>query len=105
MFSERTSFSSRTSEPHPGPGPSRRSVLAGGLVGIGAGLAGAGFLIQNEVLPGRVALARALGQTGEPGTVPTVTALGEIRRGSFDSQARGGWRPHLLYAGSVQQIP
>jgi S-formylglutathione hydrolase FrmB len=71
---------------------SRRAVLAGGLIGAGAGLTGAGFLVENEVLPGRVALARALGRAGEQGLPPTgPTAMpGEIRRGSFDSAARGG---------------
>jgi S-formylglutathione hydrolase FrmB len=69
-------------------------VLLGALVGAGGGLAGAGFLVQNEVLPGRVTLAKALGQGGRAGVVPTGpdAAPGEIRRGGFDSSARRGIR-------------
>jgi S-formylglutathione hydrolase FrmB len=65
-------------------------VLAGALIGVGAGLAGAGYLVETDVLPGRVALARALGQAGDPGPTPSGVLPGEIRRGSFDSAARGG---------------
>ena len=83
------------SEPRAGSGGgrvTRRSVLTGALIGAGAGLAGAGYLVETEVVPGRVALAKALGQAGRPGLVPTgaSAAAGEIRRGSFDSAARGG---------------
>jgi len=72
--------------------PTRRSILTGALIGVAAGLAGTGFLVENEILPGRVALAKALGQDGEPGVVPTGSAAtaGELRRGSFNSPARGG---------------
>lgn len=69
-------------------------MLLGSLIGVGGGLAGAGFLVQNEILPGRVTLAKALGQGGESGVVPTGPAAvpGEIRRGGFDSSARRGIR-------------
>ena len=80
--------------------PTRRSVLTGAAIGIGATLAGAGYLIEDDVLPGRVALARALGQDGEPGSVPTgpSAAAGEIRHGSFASTARGGRRTAWVIA-------
>jgi S-formylglutathione hydrolase FrmB len=72
--------------------PTRRSLLTGAMVGVGVGLLGAGFLVENEIVPGRVALAKALGQDGDPGVVPTGSAAtpGEILRGSFNSPARGG---------------
>jgi dienelactone hydrolase len=67
-------------------------VLVGSLIGIGSGVAGLDYLVQRDVIPGRITLARVLGQNGEPSGVPTgaAAAPGEIRRGSFDSQARGG---------------
>ena len=80
------------SEPHRTALLTRRSMLTAGLLGIGASLTGAGYLVQHEVIPGRILLAKALGQGGHPGVIPTgaAAAPGEIRRGSFDSPARGG---------------
>jgi pimeloyl-ACP methyl ester carboxylesterase len=68
--------------------PSRRAILAGGLVSVIGGVAGAGVLVQRDVLPGRIVLARLLGQAGSPGLIPQVQA-GEIRTGTFISAARG----------------
>jgi S-formylglutathione hydrolase FrmB len=80
--------------------PTRRTVLTGALIGMGAGLAGAGYLIEDDVLPGRLVLARALGQDGEPGSMPTGTsaAAGTISRGSFTSTAQGGLKTGWVIA-------
>jgi S-formylglutathione hydrolase FrmB len=69
--------------------PTRRTVLTGAAIGMVGGLTAAGFLVEQEVLPGRVQLAAALGQDGSPGSVPSGS-IGDVRRGSFDSAARGG---------------
>jgi enterochelin esterase-like enzyme len=73
---------------HPGRA-TRRSVLLGALIGGAGALTGAGILVEQDVLPGRTALARALGQDGDPGTVPALKP-GDIRRGTFTSRARAG---------------
>jgi enterochelin esterase-like enzyme len=79
-----------TSPDHPTTGrTSRRTVLLGALVGGLGSLAGAGALVEQDVLPGRPALARALGQEGKPGQVPAVK-IGKLRRGIFTSAARKG---------------
>jgi S-formylglutathione hydrolase FrmB len=67
----------------------RRTVLRAALAGGVGVLASAGVLVERDVLPGRTALARALGQDGEPGAIPAAKP-GELRRGSFVSPARGG---------------
>jgi S-formylglutathione hydrolase FrmB len=79
---------------------SRRTVLTGALIGLGATVTGTGYLINADVLPGRIALARRLGQAGEPAGVPTgpAAAAGAIRRGSFTSVARGGLRTGWVIA-------
>lgn len=59
----------------------RRGVLVGGTVAVG-GVAGAGALVEYEVLPGRTQAYRALGLNGDRGVVPDVEA-GPIRRGSL----------------------
>jgi S-formylglutathione hydrolase FrmB len=84
-----------TSAPDPQPDPqpagrtTRRTMLLGSLIGVGSALTAAGVLVEREVLPGRVALARTLGQDGRPGTVP-AGAIGALRRGRFTSPARAG---------------
>jgi S-formylglutathione hydrolase FrmB len=62
-------------------------VLAAAAVGVGGSLLGAGFLIEDDVLPGRVTAARARGQAGRPGTVPAAS-IGAVRQGTFISKAR-----------------
>jgi S-formylglutathione hydrolase FrmB len=76
-------------QPPPPYRPSRRAVLTGSLIGTVAILAATGELIEQDVLPGRVALSRILGQDGKPGTVPAVP-IGAVRHGSFISAARHG---------------
>lgn len=60
----------------------RRRLLVSGL-GAATTLAGAGTLVQNDVLPGRVPLYAALGLNGEAGEVPAVAGTA-IERGTLD---------------------
>jgi enterochelin esterase-like enzyme len=75
----------------PAMNTSRRTFLTGALIGTGSALAGAGWLIEQDVLPGRITIAKALGQDtpSAPAGVPRVR-IGTVEQGSFDSAARGG---------------
>jgi enterochelin esterase-like enzyme len=72
-------------------------VLTGGLIGSLAALAGAAELVEQDVLPGRVAAARLLGQDGAPGSIP-AGPIGAVRRGSFRSAARAGTTTNWVIA-------
>jgi hypothetical protein len=67
---------------------SRRAVLLGGVGGVGALVVG-GALVEEDVLPGRTSLYRALGLNGPGAPMPTA-APGELVSGTFASAARGG---------------
>jgi S-formylglutathione hydrolase FrmB len=75
----------------------RRSLLIGGAIGV-AGLAAAGELIEHDVVPGRVSLARVLGEAGQPGPAPAAGAAGPLRQGSFTSAARDGTKTRWVIA-------
>jgi hypothetical protein len=71
---------------------SRRTFLIGGATAAGVvvvGVAGGGFLVENEVLPGKSALDEVLGRCGDPLAPPDVEP-GPITEGSFTSAARNG---------------
>jgi S-formylglutathione hydrolase FrmB len=68
---------------------SRRTLLVGGLAGLG-GLAAAGLgagLVEAEVLPGKLRLDRALGRCGAAPPTPAETA--DLHELPFRSAARG----------------
>ena len=79
----------RVSGARPPPGLSRRGLLVGGVV-AGAVVAGA-LGVEEDVLPGRRWLHRALGLDGPDGAVPDVRP-GPLTSGSFVSPARLGQR-------------
>ncbi len=66
----------------------RRRVLAGGVVAAGA-LAGAGWLVEEDDLPGRSRLYDALGRNGAGTPFPDGPA-GHLVSGEFRSAAREG---------------
>lgn len=69
---------------------SRRALLLGGIGGIGAaaGAAGGGYaLVENEVLPGKVRLDRALGRCGGLPEPPAASAA--VERIAWRSARRG----------------
>ncbi|GAB2863899.1 alpha/beta hydrolase-fold protein [Actinocorallia aurea] len=69
----------------------RRALLAGGTAGaFGAAALGAGgfVAVDRGLLPGRARLRKALGMTGEDGTVPAVPT-GQVAAFRRRSQARG----------------
>jgi enterochelin esterase-like enzyme len=70
---------------------SRRTFLTGALIGAGSALATAGWLVEQDVLPGRITIAKALGQDtpSAPAGVPQIS-IGPVKQGSFTSAARGG---------------
>jgi S-formylglutathione hydrolase FrmB len=63
-------------------------VLLGGGLAV-AGAAGAGYAVEQGVLPGRPWLQEHLGLNGAAGTIPDV-APGPVRSGSFESAHRPG---------------
>jgi S-formylglutathione hydrolase FrmB len=67
---------------------SRRGILlgAGGVVAAGAV---AGLAVDEEWLPGKYRIRRALGMTGAPGHIPDVSP-GRVVSGSFASRHRLG---------------
>jgi S-formylglutathione hydrolase FrmB len=69
-------------------GLSRRSLLAG-TAGALAALGGAGWLVEEDVLPGRTRAYEVLGLNGDGAPIPDV-APGAKVDGSFSSAARGG---------------
>jgi predicted esterase len=85
----RPALTQTTPDPAGAGRTSRRTVLIGALIGGVGALTGAGVLVEADVLPGRLTVARALGQDGVAGSVP-AQAIGEIRRGTFTSAARAG---------------
>lgn len=68
---------------------SRRSLLVGGIAGSAVAVAGAGLLVNEGVLPGRVRAYSLLGLNGTGSPIPDV-APGPRFNGSFISHARGG---------------
>jgi acetyl esterase/lipase len=62
-------------------GMTRRGLLTGALGGAAA-VAGAGALVEEDVLPGRVALHRELHLNGSAGTIPD-NEPGEVERGTL----------------------
>jgi hypothetical protein len=62
-------------------GMTRRGLLTGALGGAAA-VAGAGALVEEDVLPGRVALHRELHLNGSAGTIPDIEP-GEVERGTL----------------------
>lgn len=85
----------------------RRSLLLGGLGAIVAAATG-GAAVETEVLPGRLALERALGRCDVDPAVPTE-APGRVRTGSFASAARRGrtlgWAAALPPDADPRQLP
>ena len=69
-------------------GVTRRGVLLGGA-GAVAGVAGGGWLVERDVLPGRSQAYSALGLNGQGAPVPDAEP-GRLVTGSFASAARGG---------------
>jgi pimeloyl-ACP methyl ester carboxylesterase len=69
-------------------GLSRRGVLLGAAGGLAA-VAGAGLLVEQDVLPGRSRAYSALGLNGDGAPMPDAEP-GELVSGTFRSQARGG---------------
>ena len=69
-------------------GVSRRAVLAG-AGGAVVALAGAAWLVEEDVLPGRTRAYELLGLNGDGAPMPTA-APGPRVDGSFVSRARGG---------------
>jgi len=69
--------------------PTRRAVLLGGAGAMAAGLAGAGYGIEQGVLPGRPFLQAHLGLNGADGVIPDIEP-GRVIEDSFVSEARGG---------------
>lgn len=69
-------------------GVTRRRLLAGALGSVGA-VAGAGWLVEEDVLPGRSRAYAALGLNGDGAPMPDAEP-GELVSGSFVSRARGG---------------
>jgi S-formylglutathione hydrolase FrmB len=63
-------------------GITRRGLMTGALGGAAA-VAGAGALVEEDVLPGRVALHRQLHLNGPAGEIPDVTP-GKVERGRLD---------------------
>jgi len=73
-------------------GVTRRGLLLG-TTGVVAGIAGGGFLVEQDVLPGRSRAYALLGLNGEGAPVPDVEA-GPRVDGTLDSRAMGievGW--------------
>ncbi|RJS47044.1 alpha/beta hydrolase-fold protein [Nocardioides cavernaquae] len=62
-------------------GITRRGLLTGALGGA-ATLAGAGALVDVDVLPGRVAFRRELGLNGDAGLIPDIEP-GEVEHGTL----------------------
>ena len=75
-------------------GVSRRALLLGGGLGALGAAAGAGWLVEEDVLPGRTRAYELLGLNGEGAPMPDATP-GETVDGTFTSRARGdvevGW--------------
>ena len=69
-------------------GMTRRGVLLGGAAAV-AGVAGAGWLVEQDLLPGRSQAYSVLGLNGDGAPVPDVEP-GRLVTGSFVSRARGG---------------
>jgi len=69
-------------------GVSRRAVV-GAACGALAAIAGAGWLVEEDVLPGRSRAYELLGLNGDGAPMPDV-APGRRVDGAFVSQARGG---------------
>ena len=67
---------------------SRRGVLLGGAAGV-AVAGGAGWLVEQDVLPGRSGLYAVLGLNGDGTPIPDAEP-GRLVTGSFVSRARGG---------------
>jgi pimeloyl-ACP methyl ester carboxylesterase len=59
----------------------RRGLLTGAVGGVAAA-AGAGALVEEDVLPGRVAFHRTLGLNGDAGVIPDVEP-GEVEHGTL----------------------
>jgi dienelactone hydrolase len=84
----------------------RRTLLLGGgaaVVAVGT----AGVLVEEEVLPGRYRLRRALGMTGPSGHIPDVSP-GRVVSGTFVSQRRLGVRVgwSVIYPGPrAERLP
>jgi hypothetical protein len=69
---------------------SRRVVLGTGIgIAAGAVLAGAGLAVNENLLPGRSTMYRALGLDGPDGVVPAI-ASGPLVAGSLRSKHMGG---------------
>ena len=64
-------------------------MLAGGAAITTAGVAGAGFGVEQGVLPGRPWLQAHLGLNGDDGVVPDIEP-GPVQHGSFRSERRLG---------------
>lgn len=62
-------------------GMTRRGLLTGALGGV-ATVAGAGALVESDVLPGRVGFRRELGLNGDAGLIPDVEP-GEVEHGTL----------------------
>lgn len=63
-------------------------MLLGGITGLAA-MGGAGWLVEQDILPGRSAAYSALGLNGDGAPIPDAEP-GRLVTGSFTSQARGG---------------
>ena len=63
-------------------------MLLGGTAGVGA-VAGAGWLVEEDVLPGRSRFYSALGLNGDGAPIPDAEP-GELVTGSFRSEFRNG---------------
>ena len=68
---------------------SRRALLTS-AAGVVAGVAGAGVLVEQDVLPGRSRVYRALGLNGDGAPFPEELPPGELLTGSFTSRHSGG---------------
>lgn len=68
---------------------SRRTILLGGTAAGAALAVGAGYGVEQGVLPGRPWLQERLGLNGEDGVVPDIEA-GPVEQGRFVSSARLG---------------
>lgn len=77
-------------------GVSRRALLLGATGGLAA-LGVTGWLVEQDVLPGRSRGYRLLGLNGAGTPFPDDLPPGELVRGSFSSVARGGAEvPYVL---------
>jgi len=68
---------------------SRRAALLS-AAGVVAGVAGAGALVEQDVLPGRSRVYRALGLNGDGAPFPDDLPPGELVTGTLDSDFLGG---------------